>query len=224
MKKNGKKKPEEKRLAGARTIHQAQKYEKAMHLKFQGKKYKEIAKICGVSENRVKAWFMTGGPLHDLYKEFCDNHLTVHQTATKTVAGVLQQEAVPSLETIVKLRNSKKTPHEVRYRCSADILDRGGHGAVQKVASVHAVENMTAEQIDQNFGAFLDTARQRLKKSKDRPLRPQVPSPVLLLLLLEVLVGESIFTPASPSELHAVFPDGVRRCIQRNESLGKDRT
>jgi len=54
-----------KRLIGLQDL-------KAIEMKFKGVPLKKIAKETGIAYITVRQWFMTGGRLHEEYKEYCN--------------------------------------------------------------------------------------------------------------------------------------------------------
>lgn len=144
----------------------ADRYLKAMHLRFNGMKLKQIAKECGVTYQRVRCWFMKGGPLHERYEVFSKDALAlVPGLEIKSVAERIRDEAPKSLDTIVSIRDDKGANHMTRYVTAKDLLDRAGHGPVQKTANIHMVEEMSSDELTRTFQTFLDAAAERMKKA-----------------------------------------------------------
>ena len=143
-------------------------YEKAMHLRFQGMTCIKIAKIVGIRPQSVSTWFSKGGAIHERYQQFCKSALGTLEERSETVAGILKNEAIPSLKTIQKIRDSKKYNPGVRYQCAADLLDRAGYAPVQKTANVHLVDDMGASELDDAFSSIVGEAEKRLTEDKGR--------------------------------------------------------
>lgn len=144
-------------------------YQKAMHMRFNGAKYKDIGLAVGRKEQRVRCWFMRGGPLHDPFKEFCRKQLSVVPgLEVKSVAERIKEEAPKSLDTITDIRDSKSTNPATRYIAAKDILDRAGYGPVQKNANIHFVEEMSGEELNHTFLSFINAAKdRRAQKSQE---------------------------------------------------------
>lgn len=166
-----KKKPEVKALPTDLlkddALDMADKYQKAMHMRFNGKKYKEIALAVGRKEQRVRCWFMRGGPLHQRYKDFCREALSVVPgLEVRSVIEKIRDEAPKSVDTITDIRDNKKVNPATRYIAAKDMLDRAGYAPVQKQANVHYVEEMSAEELDRTFQSLIDGAQ---KKEAPKP-------------------------------------------------------
>lgn len=144
----------------------AERYIKAMHLRFNGMKMKQVAKECGVTYQRIRCWFMKGGPLYERYHVFCKDAMElVPGLEIKSVAERIKDEANPSLDTIVSIRDNKFNNPMTRYVTAKDLLDRAGHGAVQKTANIHMVEEMSADELNRTFQTYLVAAIEKNKKS-----------------------------------------------------------
>jgi len=50
-----------------------------------------------------------------------------------SIEEIFQAEAKKSLETLIEIRDNKKTPHTVRLKACIEILDRAGHSATHKL-------------------------------------------------------------------------------------------
>lgn len=147
-------------------VAQAKKYERAMHFRFQGKTSNEIAKELGVTAQRVRVWFATGGALHERYEVFARNQRSlIKDTEIRSVTEMIVDEAPKSLRTIVKIRDKKDVNPATRFIAAKDLLDRAGYAPVQKTANVHLVEEMSADELNKTFQTFVDAAKVR-KKSK----------------------------------------------------------
>lgn len=141
-------------------VSQAKKYERAMHLRFQGKTYKEIAQELKVGHHRVRVWFATGGVLHQRYETFAiEARSVVKDLQLKSVTELIQEEAPNSLKTIVSIRDKKDVNPATRFIAAKDLLDRAGYAPVQKTANVHVVEEMTADELHRTFQTFIDSAK-----------------------------------------------------------------
>lgn len=138
----------------------ADMYIKAMHLRFQGMKYKEIAPLVGRKEQRVRAWFMTGGVLHDRYEVFCKEALSlVKGIEIKSVAETIRDEAPNSIKKVAEIRDKKNVNPATQLMAAKDILDRAGYAPVQKTANVHIVEEMSGDELNKMFHTFVDAAK-----------------------------------------------------------------
>lgn len=145
------------------------KHAKAMHMRFNGAKYSAISAACGVSEQRVRVWFMRGGPLHDKYEQFCREALSVVPgLEVRSVAETISDEAPKSVKTISTLRDKKSVNPATRYMCAKDLLDRAGYAPVQKTANVHIVEEMSSEELNRTFSGFLEAARQKSDNKRQK--------------------------------------------------------
>ena len=149
-------------------VAQAKKYERAMHLRFQGKTGREIAQELGVGHHRIRVWFARGGVLHKRYQAFVQGQRDlIKDTEIKSVTEMIVDEAPDSFRTVVKIRDRKDVNPATRLLAAKDILDRAGYAPVQKSANVHIVEEMSAEELNKTFQSYLDAAKVR----KDKPVR-----------------------------------------------------
>lgn len=164
----------------------------AMALRFSGKKFKDIAPLVGRSESVVKHWFASDGCLWNPYKQYCDKLMNPVPAMTNTeavnVADRLKQVAPKALENVINLANSAKR-EQVKAQCNFDILDRAGYAPVQKQINVHAVEELSMNDLTSLVDGILGTHGFNIDTSvqSDSPvqLNPEAPIP------LDTVIGQS---------------------------------
>ena len=146
-------------------------YNKAIHMRFQGKSCIEIGESVGIKAKSVSVWFSKGGAIYKQYREFCEQKMGILAHQSDSVAGILKNEAVPSLNTIKKIRDTKRYNPSVRYQCAADLLDRAGYSPVQKTANIHMIDSMSSNELDDAFSSVVTDAEKRLKDVPERKPR-----------------------------------------------------
>lgn len=138
----------EKKPSAALTFDRYDKYQRAMYMRFNGAKYREIAQVCRVSDGRVRCWFMRGGMLEERYRLYCKDRLELSgELNTKPVADRIKDAAPLAIDSMVELMKGAKR-EQVRFQASADILDRAGYSPILKQANVHAVDEMSIAELD----------------------------------------------------------------------------
>ena len=95
-----------------------QKYQKAIHLKYEGFSYPEIAKLLKVSEITVKRWFRPGGLLKDEYDAY---EKETNAMADSAVDAILSTKVELAAKMLVALMGSKKDT--MKFRAAKTILD-----------------------------------------------------------------------------------------------------
>lgn len=152
-------------------------HQQAMALRFQGKNAAQIARIVGRDAGTVRNWFMKGGALHALYAKYVARLMspaapagTTHADA-RTVAEQIKDAAPAALASIVELsQNARK--EDVKLRAAADIMDRAGYAPVQKIAHAHAVEEMSANELNDFVLGLLGRVEQRITANADAATAP----------------------------------------------------
>ncbi len=125
----------------------------AMALKFQGLSYTQIAAKILVPAGTLRNWFAVNGSLYEEYQKYCNSVMNATETAKKiqdesrTVAETIKSAAPGAIQTIIDLSSNAKR-EQVRLGASIDILDRAGYAPVQKNINIHAIEEMSATELD----------------------------------------------------------------------------
>lgn len=140
------------------------RHQMAMSLRFQDMPQKHIAQKIGVAYDTVRSWFKTGGLLEVPYREFCNRVMNpapamATNTEALTVADRLKEAAPNALESVIQLSKSA-TKEEVKLGASKDILDRAGYAPVQRLVNVHAIDEMSIDQLN----AYVDGILTRVEK------------------------------------------------------------
>lgn len=125
----------------------------AVQLKFQEKSYEEIAKLVGAKRQTVRTWFMSGGLLYDVYNKYCNELLNPSQSEIMDVQSKIKDHAHRAIDRMGQLIHADS--EDVSFRASKDILDRAGHGPVEKSASIHALMDMDADELNDAFGKLI---------------------------------------------------------------------
>src|SRR3989338_3372992 len=95
-----------------------QKYQKAIHLKYEGFSYPEIAKLLKVSEITVKRWFRPDGLLKDEYDAY---EKETNAMTDSVVDTILKTKVEVAAKMLVALMRSKK--NAMKFRAAKTILD-----------------------------------------------------------------------------------------------------
>lgn len=95
-----------------------QKYQKAIHLKYEGFSYPEIAKLLKVSEITVKRWFRPDGLLKDEYDAY---EKETNAMTDSVVDTILKTKVEVAAKMLVALMGSKKDA--MKFRAAKTILD-----------------------------------------------------------------------------------------------------
>lgn len=95
-----------------------QKYQKAVHLKYEGFSYPEIAKLLKVSEITVKRWFRPDGLLKDEYDAY---EKETNAMTDSVVDTILKTKVEVAAKMLVALMGSKKDA--LKFRAAKTILD-----------------------------------------------------------------------------------------------------
>lgn len=95
-----------------------QKYQKAIHLKYEGFSYPEIAKLLKVSEITVKRWFRPDGLLKDEYDVY---ERETNALTDSVVDTILKTKVEVAAKMLVALMGSKKDA--MKFRAAKTILD-----------------------------------------------------------------------------------------------------
>ncbi len=148
------------------------KHQQALSLRFQGNTYESIAKILGFATGSVRHWFATGGLLHEAYEEY--THRTLNpivpagatHTEARAVAYRIKELASPASEEVARVLHHAKYD-DTRLSAAKDILDRAGYMPVQKMLNVHAVEEMSIDQLDSFIGGILAKETKSPKSPKN---------------------------------------------------------
>lgn len=137
------------------------KHQQALSLRFQGHTHEFIAKTLGMKVGSVRHWFATGGLLHDALEEYSYRTLNpiVPANATHTeaqnVAERIKQLASPAIEEVARVMHHAKYD-DTRLSAAKDILDRAGYMPVQKLINIHAIEEMSINELDTFIGGILE--------------------------------------------------------------------
>lgn len=95
-----------------------QKYQKAIHLKYEGFSHPEIAKLLKVSEIPVKRWFRPNGLLKDEYDAY---EKETNAMTDSVVDTILKTKVEVAAKMLVALMGSKKDA--MKFRAAKTILD-----------------------------------------------------------------------------------------------------
>lgn len=95
-----------------------QKYQKAIHLKYESFSYPEIAKLLKVSEITVKRWFRPDGLLKDEYDSY---ERETNALTDSVVDTILKTKVEVAAKMLVALMGSKKDA--MKFRAAKIILD-----------------------------------------------------------------------------------------------------
>ena len=95
-----------------------QKYQNAIHLKYEGFSYPEIAKLLKVSEITVKRWFRPDGLLKDEYDAY---EKETNAMTDSVVDTILKTKVEVAAKMLVALMGSKKDA--MKFRAAKTILD-----------------------------------------------------------------------------------------------------
>lgn len=95
-----------------------QKYQKAIHLKYEGFSYPEIAQLLKVSQITVKRWFRPGGLLKDEYDVY---EKETNAMTDSVVDTILKTKVEVAAKMLVALMGSKKDA--MKFRAAKTILD-----------------------------------------------------------------------------------------------------
>lgn len=122
------------------------KYANAIQLKFQDKSYKEIASLLGAKTQTVRTWFMSSGKLFQKYADYCTALLDPAQANSITVQEKINTHATKAVDKMGELIEGKS--EDVQYRASKDILDRAGYAPIQKSMNIHAIDDLSELQLN----------------------------------------------------------------------------
>ena len=134
-----------------------------MAMRFQGRSYSEIGAAVHISPGTVKNAFAVGGACRDAYPIYVDSVMNRPVPAEQTNAGALSVAdrikgyASTAVDKIGALITGAKHD-ETQLSAAKDILDRAGYMPVQKMINIHAVEEMTVNELDAFIGGILDNA------------------------------------------------------------------
>lgn len=171
----------------------------SMSLKFQGKEYKEIAKEIGVSVDTLRHWYMHSGPLGIEYKRFCERVMAPKPITTVndavTVADRIKELASPAIEEVARVMHHAKYD-DTRLSAAKDILDRAGYMPVQKMLNVHAVEEMSIDQLDSFIAGVLTHETKRIPSHT--PVYKEAVSSIDVPDLTDIPVNDNVPDPCVP--------------------------
>lgn len=95
-----------------------QKYQKAIHLKYEGFSYPEIAQLLLVSPVTVKRWFRPSGLLKDEYDAY---EKETNAMCDSVVDEIFKKKVEVAATMIIALMGSKKD--NMKFRAAKTILD-----------------------------------------------------------------------------------------------------
>ena len=189
-------------------------HRQAMAMRFQSKTYSEISKVVNLSIGTVKNAFTVGGACHDEYPKYVDSVMNrpvpVEQTnaGAVSVAERIKGYASTAVDKIGQLITHAK--HEdIQLSAAKDIMDRAGYMPVQKMLNIHAVEEMSINELDSFISGILGNAAKNIAPNKpvgDRLL----PDPANHTSQFDAdhVVSTPISTPAQSESLNdVVVPD-----------------
>lgn len=125
----------------------------AIALRFQGKKYQEIADILKLKEHTIRVWFMTKGILFNDYASYCKQMAlgpkfpTAIHSHTLSVYEKLKEYAPQAVNNIISLADSA-TREQVKLQANADLLDRAGYKPVERIVNLNMVEEMGLKDLN----------------------------------------------------------------------------
>lgn len=142
-------------------------HRQAMSMKFAKKPHSAIAKELGIHHSTVNNWFSMRGILYRPYSDYVESILqpkiAIERTHTHAlgVAERLKEAAPRALENVILLGDSA-TNEAVKLSANKDILDRAGYMPVQKMIQIHAVEEMSVNELDSMVRGVLGKADERI--------------------------------------------------------------
>lgn len=114
---------------------------RALELRQQKVSYREIAKQLNVSHMTVKRWAS-----EDVTRNANSLGVSVTTVTRQDIQKRIFEAAPGALQTVVSLSTDCPKP-EIKLNASRDLLDRAGFAPATKILNVHAVEEMTRDQL-----------------------------------------------------------------------------
>lgn len=131
------------------------KKEKALELVRRGMSYRQVAKQLSVTPSTVMRWARADAM----------NYATPLRVPTAIISRddinrKILELAPDCVETVDNLRRTSRKD-DVRLRASADLLDRAGFRATDRLAVFHAIEDMDAEQLRTSLANLISAIKTR---------------------------------------------------------------
>ncbi len=115
---------------------------------------RRTADVCGISLGTINSWHRR----HGWRTLAADADRELSEGTAETVLGLVQAQAVPSLQTLVDLRDSPDTKDSVRRQCAMDLLAMGGYGPVSRSALELIRNAEDAGNVDATYDELVSTA------------------------------------------------------------------
>jgi len=126
------------------------KHKTAIELKYEGKKYADIANVVAVHEKTVAKWFMTGGLLHDENQEY---ERETNEELRKAALQIAKKNVRNAMATIVNLMTD--TDSKIKLSAAKEIIEREFGKALTNVnlqgeLNVSNIVNKFNKEIDES--------------------------------------------------------------------------
>ena len=112
----------------------------AIELKYEGKKYADIAEAVNVHEKTVGAWFYKSGKLYDAYKQYAEEEGKIRREEALDIFRKNIKNAAVILSSLMAERDPR-----VKFKAAKEIIDRELGRAVEKVETKHDFGDKVSE-------------------------------------------------------------------------------